>query len=128
VRDGDEVLPVSRSLERALLVRLALARGMAVADERLAADLWGDVELARPESRLRVVVSRLRRSLGSRAAAVSRSRAGYRLDARTPDLQAAQAAADRLHAAAKAGDHPAVRAAAVAALGQWRGPAMADLR
>jgi predicted ATPase/DNA-binding SARP family transcriptional activator len=128
VREGDDALPVSRSLERALLVRLALARGVAVPDERLAADLWGDVELARPESRLRVVVSRLRRSLGWRADAVSRSRAGYRLDADAADLRAAQAAADRLHAAAKADDHAAVLAAATEALAQWRGPAMADLR
>lgn len=128
VRDGEESLPVHRSLERALLVRLALARGMAVPDERLAADLWGTVDLARPESRLRVVVSRLRRSLGPRADAISRSRAGYRLDADTADLRAAQVAADRLHAAAKTGDHVAVRAAAAEALGQWRGPAMADIR
>lgn len=42
------VVAVDRTLERALLVRLALAGGAGVPDERLAADLWGDGQHERP--------------------------------------------------------------------------------
>lgn len=128
VRNGAAVLRVERPLERALLVRLALARGTPVADERLAADLWGDQDLQRPTQRLRVVASRLRTALGERADVVTRSPGGYRVNANPADLLDAQSAADRLHAAARAGDLVGVRDAAAAALAAWRGPALADLR
>ncbi|WP_431919269.1 BTAD domain-containing putative transcriptional regulator [Nonomuraea jabiensis] len=63
VRAGDATIVVDRLLERALLTRLALAGGSPVPDARLAADLWGEAELARPTERLRVLVSRLRATL-----------------------------------------------------------------
>jgi len=128
VRAGDTVLPVDRPLERALLVRLAMGRGTAVADQRLAGDLWGDEELRRPIERLRVVVSRLRTSLGPHAGLISRSAAGYRLASAPTDLIRAEAAAERLHAAERLGDHTKVRDASAAALAYWRGPSLADLR
>lgn len=128
VRAGAVVMRVDRPLERALLVRLALARGTPVADDRLAADLWGDQDLQRPTQRLRVVASRLRTALGERGHAVTRAPGGYRVAATPADLLDAQAAADRLHAAARAGDPRAVRDAAASALAAWRGPALADLR
>jgi len=128
VRAGGEPIVIGRTSERALLVRLALAGAVAVADDRLVADLWGDADLARPVERLRVLVSRLRSSLGGEAARLTRTSAGYRLDATISDLAAARTAADRLAAATRAGDHLAARAAAVDALGRWRGPALADLR
>ncbi|WP_433758866.1 hypothetical protein [Nocardia sp. CA-135398] len=54
---GEKSVGIDRPLERAVLVRLALAGGVPVPDGRLAEDLWGaDVE--RPVQRLRVVVSR----------------------------------------------------------------------
>jgi len=128
VRAGDTVLPVDRPLERALLVRLAMGRGTAVADQRLAGDLWGDEEPRRPIERLRVVVSRLRTSLGPHAGLISRSAAGYRLASAPTDLVRAEAAAERLHAAERLGDHAKVRDASAAALAYWRGPSLADLR
>ncbi|HEY0577424.1 MAG TPA: BTAD domain-containing putative transcriptional regulator [Pseudonocardia sp.] len=128
VRAGDTVLPVDRPLERALLVRLAMGRGTAVPDQRLAGDLWGDRELGRPVERLRVVVSRLRSSLGPHAGLISRSAAGYRLASAPTDLVRAEAAAERLHAAERIGDHAKVRDASATALAYWRGPALADLR
>ncbi|TDC17047.1 winged helix-turn-helix domain-containing protein, partial [Kribbella albertanoniae] len=64
LRFGGVEVVVARPLERALLVRLALARGAVVVDERLAADLWGAGEVQRVAERLRVVVSRLRAALG----------------------------------------------------------------
>ncbi|TDW14215.1 ATP-binding protein [Kribbella kalugense] len=120
-------LAVDRPLERALLVRLTLAGGMSVPDGRLAADLWGDVDLARPTERLRVLASRLRAALDS-PELLTRVNGGYALAARVTDLTEAQAAAERMHAAARSGDHLTVRTAARTALANWRGPSLADLR
>ncbi|TDD85935.1 BTAD domain-containing putative transcriptional regulator [Actinomadura rubrisoli] len=133
VRRGDGgAVGIGRPLERAVLARLALARGRPVPDERLAADLWGDGDLARPAGRLRVLVSRLRTALDSAVGkggfTLARTPGGYALDARPADLEAARSAADRAHAAARTGDHAAVRAAAAEALGLWRGPSLADVR
>ncbi|WP_433524775.1 AfsR/SARP family transcriptional regulator [Nocardia pseudovaccinii] len=124
---GEDIVAIDRQLERALLVRLALANGVPVPDGRLAEDLWGaDVE--RPVQRLRVVVSRLRAALGAHAEVIGRTPAGYHASSRASDLVTAEAAAQRLYAARRAGDHAVVAAAAREALGLWRGAALADLR
>ncbi|GAA3648110.1 hypothetical protein GCM10022224_008550 [Nonomuraea antimicrobica] len=139
VRAGDATIAVDRLLERAMLARLALAGGSAVPDVRLAADLWGEAELARPAERLRVLASRLRAALlsgseqdGDRPqrgpSPLVRKPGGYALDAHAADLTAARSDAEQAHAAARAGDHEHARAAAARALGLWRGPALADLR
>jgi predicted ATPase/DNA-binding SARP family transcriptional activator len=120
-------IAVDRPLERALLVRLALAGGMSVPDQRLATDLWGDVDLARPTERLRVLASRLRAALNS-PDALTRSNGGYALSAQLSDLVAARAAAERMHGALRTGDSVGVSAAARDALALWRGPSLADLR
>ncbi|MFI9404332.1 BTAD domain-containing putative transcriptional regulator [Nocardia sp. NPDC052316] len=127
VTDESRTIGVDRPLERAVLVRLALAGGIAVPDRRLAADLWGDGEISRPVERLRVVVSRLRTALGEHGATVLRTPAGYRTTMVAGDLLAAEAIADRLHVARRAGRYAEVGAAADAALRLWRGPALADL-
>ncbi|MFG1797736.1 BTAD domain-containing putative transcriptional regulator [Nocardia sp. NPDC049149] len=127
VRDGNRDMGVDRPLERAALVRLALARGVPVPDQRLAEDLWGDADLHRPIQRLRVLISRLRAALGAHGDAVTRSPAGYRTTATIADLLAAEAAAERVHAAQRAGQYAAVRSAAEEALGWWRGPTLVDL-
>ncbi|WP_410792981.1 ATP-binding protein [Kribbella sp. C-35] len=127
VRLGGNPVAVDRPLERALLVRLALAGGLSVPDHRLATDLWGDIDLARPTERLRVLASRLRGAIDAPESLV-RVNGGYAFAARLTDLTAARAAAEQMHAAARSGDHFAVRTAAQAALAQWRGPSLADLR
>ncbi|WUJ71404.1 tetratricopeptide repeat protein [Kribbella soli] len=127
VRLGGAPLSVDRPLERALLVRLALAGGIAVPDSRLAVDLWGDVDLARPTERLRVLASRLRAAL-ELPSLLTRSNGGYALAARVTDLTEARAAAEQMHAAVRSGDHELVRTAARGALSHWRGPSLADLR
>lgn len=127
VRLGGVPRPVVRPLERALLVRLALADGMSVPDHRLAEDLWGDVDLARPTERLRVLASRLRAALDS-PESLTRINGGYALSADLTDLSAARTAAERMHAAVRLGDHHGVRAAANEALNLWRGQSLADLR
>ncbi|MCP2204474.1 ATP-binding protein [Lentzea flava] len=117
MRFSDVTITLDRPLERALAARLALARGVAVSDERLARDLWGDVDLARPRERLRVLASRLRANLGEAAAALSRTGAGYVLDASPSDVVAAEQALS-----------DGSREAIVAALALWRGDSLADLR
>ncbi|MFJ4656798.1 BTAD domain-containing putative transcriptional regulator [Nocardia sp. NPDC088792] len=114
-------------LERALLVRLALADGYPVPDRRLAEDLWGDVDLNPPIQRMRVVVSRLRSALGVHGGSILRTPAGYRTTARIVDVPAAEAAAQRMHAARRDGHSEAAVEAAEEALRLWRGPALADL-
>ncbi|MFD6161692.1 BTAD domain-containing putative transcriptional regulator [Nocardia sp. NPDC060256] len=118
---------VDRPLERAVLVRLALANRVPVPDGRLAEDLWG-TEVERPVQRLRVVVSRLRAALGPLADVIGRTPAGYQATVSATDLLAAEVAAQRLHTARRAGDFGAVAAAAREALALWRGHALADLR
>lgn len=97
-----------------MVVRLALARGRGVPDELLADDIWGRGEVPDPPQRLRVLIYRLRRSLGRHAHVIHRSATGYALTATVSDLQAMeQALADREY---------------TAALAHWAGPALADLR
>ncbi|MEV6281125.1 BTAD domain-containing putative transcriptional regulator [Kribbella sp. NPDC051770] len=127
VRLNGVPLAVDRPLERALLVRLALAGGLPVPDQRLAVDLWGDVDLARPTERLRVLASRLRAALGT-PDVLTRASNGYALSAEMTDLTAARSLAKNLYAAARAGDHAAVSALGREALGLWRGASLADLR
>lgn len=118
---------VDRPLERAVLVRLALANRVPVPDGRLAEDLWG-AEVERPVQRLRVVVSRLRAALGPLADVIGRTPAGYQATVSAADLLAAESAAQRMHIARRGGDYAAVAAAAREALALWRGHALADLR
>ncbi|RJO76415.1 hypothetical protein D5S18_08820 [Nocardia panacis] len=120
-------MAIDRPLERAVLVRLALANRVAVPDARLARDLWG-AEIERPVQRLRVVVSRLRATLGAHAGVIARTPAGYQTSAVVADLLAAEAAAQRMHTAQRGGDWPVIAESARAALSLWRGEALADLR
>lgn len=128
ITDGERVVDVPRRLERALAVRLSLARGAVVPDEILVRDLWGDEDTARPAERLRVVASRLRAALGPAADALRRLDGGYAIDARPADLVAAEASLAGLAAALRAGDPDGVREAAAAAGRRFRGAALADLR
>jgi predicted ATPase/DNA-binding SARP family transcriptional activator len=127
VRLGGVAVAVDRPLERALLVRLALANGLPVPDQRLAVDLWGDVDLARPTERLRVLASRLRTALGT-PDVLTRASNGYALSARMTDLVSARSLAKGLYAAVRAGDHATVSALGREALSLWRGASLADLR
>jgi predicted ATPase/DNA-binding SARP family transcriptional activator len=119
---------VTGTLERALLVRLALAAGRSVSDDQLVRDLWGEAELARPVQRLRVLASRLRTSLGPHADLLQRPPAGLTLAARAVDLEIATKATERMYRARTTGDRTAADLAATEALEQWRGSALTDLR
>lgn len=128
LRVQDETIPIARPLQRALAVRLALARGHGVPDDMLADDLWGEGEVDRPAERLRVLTYRLRQALGEHAGALRRTANGYALTGRLTDLTAAEEALGAVQAARRTGDTAGLRAAAAHGLSQWRGPAFADLR
>lgn len=110
-----EHLRVDRLLERAIVARLALARGAPVADDTLVVDLWGDAEQRRPAERLRVLASRLRATLGAAAGTLRRTPSGYALAAAPRDLMVFEA---------RSREHPP----GAEALSIWRGAALADLR
>ncbi|MEU0090881.1 BTAD domain-containing putative transcriptional regulator [Kribbella sp. NPDC006257] len=118
---------MKQPLARALAVRLGLARGEAVADDILIRDLWGDVELARPTARLRVLASRLRGALGDHGAALSRTAAGFCLNALPVDLIAVEEAMAALDKARRDGNQAGTYAAAQTALAQWSGEPLSDV-
>ncbi|WP_432937827.1 BTAD domain-containing putative transcriptional regulator [Kribbella sp. CA-253562] len=124
---GPGRISLRQPLVRALAVRLALAKGEAVADDVLVRDLWGDAELARPSARLRVLASRLRGALGEESAALARTAAGFRLDAVADDLAEVTNRVAELETARRAGRWAEVHAAADAALNCWRGDPLQDL-
>ncbi|GGS66754.1 BTAD domain-containing putative transcriptional regulator [Nonomuraea spiralis] len=114
---------------RVLLARLALDAGRAVRPETLAEALWGGEPPEAPLHALQSLVSRLRRVLGDPGLLVS-GPAGYRLVVEPDAVDAV-----RFERLAREGRRSSARsrpaeAAAVlrAALGLWRGPALADVR
>ena len=113
---------------RAVLAALAANVGHVVAAAQLAEAVWGeDHDIARPEHTLQTYVSSLRKALD--AEVLLTQAPGYRLDASVVDLDLAQFDALRVRGR-DALDHDPTTAidAWTAALGQWRGPAFADLR
>jgi predicted ATPase/DNA-binding SARP family transcriptional activator len=128
VRDnGGTLLPVGGARLRALLIRLAIADGRAVSVERLAEDLWDGHGPADAANAVQALVSRLRGAVGRNA--VEFGPVGYRLAVEQDGVDAhafeQQVGAGRR---ALAGGRPAEAASLLAgALGQWRGPALADV-
>ncbi|WP_164704504.1 AfsR/SARP family transcriptional regulator [Blastococcus litoris] len=124
--------PLGGPKPRALLARLAIARGRVLTDSALIEDLWGDEPPRSALTTLQGYVAGLRRSLepgrgAAEAAVLVRQGPGYALC-----LGAAAVDADRfadLTARATddlaAGDAAAAERAGLEALGLWRGPALA---
>jgi len=117
---------------RALLIRLALDPGRAVAADRLAGDLWpgdgpGQAGPADSGNALQALVSRLRHAAGP--GIVEHRAGGYRLAVDPEDVDAARF--ERLVAegrtALAAGDPCPGAALLREALGLWRGPALVDV-
>ena len=117
---------------RALLIRLALDPGRAVAADRVAGDLWpgdgpGQAGPADSGNALQALVSRLRHAAGP--GIVEHRAGGYRLAVDPDDVDAARF--ERLVAkgrtALAAGDPCAGAALLREALGLWRGPALVDV-
>ena len=127
VRDGLE-LEVGGPKRRALLALLLVAGGRVIPAERLAEELWGGSPPPGAAGTLRAHVSRLRTLLRPDAALVARG-GGYALTAEPEQLDAARFA--RLAAAGRQALEAGAAAAAAdhfgAALGLWRGRALADV-
>ncbi|MEV4067449.1 AfsR/SARP family transcriptional regulator, partial [Nonomuraea dietziae] len=114
---------------RALLARLALARGEVVSVDSLLDGLWGDGSSGGHVNALHALVHRLRRALGG-TGVVETVAGGYRLNVGAEEVDAV-----RFEALAKRGGRElaagaAEQAAALLreALGLWRGDALADVR
>jgi predicted ATPase/DNA-binding SARP family transcriptional activator len=129
VADGGLVRDLGGLRERTLLARLLLAAGQVVSADRLAEDLWAGQPPEHYMATLRVYVSRLRRALGDRSAAVITQPPGYRMKLGQSELDADRFA--QLVAAARedlTAGRPEVAAAGLReALGLWRGPALSDV-
>ena len=127
VTDGETPATLGGRRQRALLAILLLHANEVVSPDRLIDDLWGDAQPATAANTLQVYISQLRRALGAGSGLVTRA-PGYvlevepaRLDARRFERLVAEGlealAAGRLRRAASTLD---------AALGLWRGHALAD--
>jgi predicted ATPase/DNA-binding SARP family transcriptional activator len=128
VHDGSGPVRVPGVKERALLADLLVHAGRVVAADRLVEDLWGDEPPRNPANTLQGRVSALRRALGPAAAGlVVTSPPGYRLAVEPEQLDAGRF--QRLVAEADAAaprDEPRASRLLEAALGMWRGPALAE--
>ncbi|WP_189245373.1 AfsR/SARP family transcriptional regulator [Streptosporangium pseudovulgare] len=129
VRRGDEPVEISGSRLRALLVLLLLDAGRTVPAGRLIAGIWDDRPPAAAGNALQALVSRLRAALAAERGIVEAVASGYRLAVERDRVDAHRFT--RLTAegrAALSAGAPAEAAAVLrAALGLWRGPALADL-
>ncbi len=133
VRDeAGQVMRLGGPRLRALLIRLALDPGRAVAADRLAGDLWpgdGPDQAAPADSgnALQALVSRLRHAAGP--GIIEHRSGGYVLAVDPGDVDATQfeRAVSEGRAALAAGDPGAGAALLRGALDLWRGPALVDV-
>ena len=132
LRDAaDQPAPLAGPRLRALLIRLAVAGGHAVAVERLAGDLWPDERPgdrpAEPANALQALVSRLRQAAGRDL--VEYASGSYRLaiDPAGIDAVAFEQLVSQGRTALSAGDPASAAALLTEALDLWRGPALTDV-
>jgi DNA-binding SARP family transcriptional activator len=124
--EGADVAALGSRKSRTLIKVLALGRGRPVSADALVDALWpeGDEAPADPVHQVSVLVSRLRRVVGTER--VTRSDAGYALAVDWLDLDALGGLVAEAEGRLRAGAVPAARAAASAALAVVRGPFLAD--
>ncbi|HEX3932967.1 MAG TPA: BTAD domain-containing putative transcriptional regulator [Nocardioides sp.] len=126
--DGEPVSAGGPKL-RAVLAQLALAGGRVVSVDELLLGVWGEDLPGSARNTLQYHVTTLRKALAEHDAAeaiVTRD-PGYALACDT-DVAAFLAGATQGERASSGGDHAAAATAYAAALNQWRGQALADLR
>lgn len=124
-RDG-AVVAVGGRQPRAVLAALALADGRAVTTEELIRAVWGPAPPRSARATLQSTVSRLRQVLGEDHQ-IDTVRGGYRWSLVDGALDVTRFR--RLVRRAAAGSEPWRAAVDLRdALGEWRGPALADLR
>src|SRR5687767_1393655 len=80
VLDGVVVVPIRGAKQRLLLLLLLVRARENVPAERLADELWGDVQPGGGANALQALVSKLRRALGPLSGDLVTSGGGYRLE------------------------------------------------
>ncbi|ABW14208.1 transcriptional regulator, SARP family [Parafrankia sp. EAN1pec] len=127
IRDGQPIV-VPGVHQRATLGFLLLHPNTAVATSRLLQALWDQEPPVTARKMVQNAVAGLRRTLGGGADVLTRP-PGYQLSIRADqvDLAAFQELSARGRAELAAGSWAAAAATLSAALGHWRGPALADL-
>ena len=125
VRDSSGLVRVPGVKERALLADLVVHAGQVVSADRLVEDLWGDDPPGNPANTLQGRVSALRRALGPGGSGlVVTSPPGYRLVVEPGVVDAARF--EGLIGQARQADGTGAARLLEAALGLWRGPALAE--
>ncbi|WP_375492680.1 BTAD domain-containing putative transcriptional regulator [uncultured Jatrophihabitans sp.] len=125
--DDGRPVAIAGARVRALVTRLAVDAGRAVALGPLAQTVWGDTPPAEETNALQTLVSRARRALGG-PSAITQSPAGYRLevDPGCVDLHAFTALAASGGAAVRAGEYATAVRDLDAASALWRGDPLVD--
>ncbi|MFB7663369.1 BTAD domain-containing putative transcriptional regulator [Kitasatospora sp. NPDC056138] len=124
-QDDGTPIPLGGARLRALLTALVLRQGRPVPTDLLVDEVWGADPPQDSAAALQTLVGRLRRTIGRDE--VGSGPAGYWLTGRDTDLGEFQRLVAEGRAAAAATDHARAAERLNAALGLWRGPALADL-
>src|SRR5215203_2300277 len=120
VRNGENVVPLPRRQQRALLAALALSAGEVVSTDRLIAGIWGERAPASATGSLQNSVSALRKLIGQDV--LVRQTPGYRLALSRDQVDSHRF--ERLLRQARRAE-PAARVGLLEeALALWRGPAI----
>ena len=131
MRVGDTEVPLGTPKQRAVLGMLVINRNRPVSIESLLGAAWDQWPPAGARATLHSYVSNLRRLIGADARTVLVSAPpGYRLNAREIDCDIGRFVMEKnagMHAAAESRFEDASRHLA-AALAEWRGPVLEDLR
>lgn len=130
-RNGRPV-PLGSTKQQLILAALLLRPGEAISTDELAAMLWGDRPPASAAANVRTYVRGLRRALAGQHNAERRiltTPGGYLLQVEPGerDVDRFDATAARGRAALADGDPAGAQAELAAAVGMWRGPALAGL-
>lgn len=129
LRLGGETVALGGGKQRAVLAVLLLRAGEVVPVERLVDEVWGDEPPPSAAHTLESYVSRLRQLFNGRGPRLVRQGAGYTIElgSATLDAMGFVELQERASLAAAMEEHADVVALTAAALGMWRGPALADV-
>jgi DNA-binding SARP family transcriptional activator/basic membrane lipoprotein Med (substrate-binding protein (PBP1-ABC) superfamily) len=129
VRVDGEGLAIGGAKQRAVLAVLLLHAGEVVPVARLVDEVWGDEPPPSAAHTLESYISRLRQLLSAHGPRLIRRGAGYaiELDGASLDARDFGGLHEQAALAVAMEDHASVVDITAAALGMWRGPALADV-
>ncbi|UKD51733.1 AAA family ATPase [Amycolatopsis sp. FU40] len=128
MRVGDEAVEVRSARHRAVLASLLLSANREVSVETLIRHVWGERPSGSAVAALRVLIMRVRRSLGE-PGLIRTSSSGYVIDVDNDglDLLRFRGLTERAKAARTAGALDRAAHLLDRALAEWRGPALSDV-